>query len=42
MIENVICWLYKLCFDAEKLVIWIVQIMIFLDKKLIIEEIVSK
>jgi hypothetical protein len=35
MIEDVMCCLYELCFEIEKLIIWIV---VFLDKKLIIEE----
>jgi hypothetical protein len=38
MIEDVMCYLCELCFDVEKLVIWIVQIVNFWGKELMAEE----
>jgi hypothetical protein len=39
MIEYVMCYLCKLCFDARKLVIWIVLNFVFLTRELMTENI---
>jgi hypothetical protein len=42
MIEDVLCYLCELYFEAEKLVIWIVWILVFLGSELMIEETVTR
>jgi hypothetical protein len=38
IIEDVVCCLRELCFDARKPIIWIVRIVVFLDRELMVEE----
>jgi len=41
MIEDVMCCLCELYFEAQKLVIWIVWILVFLGSELMVEETVT-
>jgi hypothetical protein len=41
MIEDVMCCLCELYFEAKKLVIWIVWILVFLGSELMVEETVT-
>ena len=39
MIEDVMCCLCELCFDAGKLITWMIEIVIFLGRELMVKNI---
>jgi hypothetical protein len=41
MIEDVMCCLCELCFDAGKLITWIIEIVVFLGRELMVKKIIS-